>query len=519
MTRQQLEQLGGVVLGGVAAVVGAALLGGAVPAPIAPGSLTRIGTVDERFQSFNIEMVEVTGGRFWKPYGQQIADTDSERYQYRAPIDLSNPRLRKLAAALGPSYLRVSGTWANSTYFHDSDRQPPAEPPEGFGSVLTRAEWKGVVDFARAANAKLITSFAASAGTRDDAGVWTPRQARQLLEYTKSVKGSIAAAEFMNEPNFAAVGGAPKGYDAKTYARDLAVFLPFAKKAAPGMVILGPGSVGEDGSLVKAGASLPFPMLKSEDLMAATGPVFDAFSYHFYGAVSKRCASAEARGTTRADALSDLWLDRTNAAEAYYRGLRDRFNFGKPIWLTETADTACGGNPWGATFLDSFRYLNQLGSLARRIVQVVAHNTLSASDYGLVDEGTLTPRPNYWSAVLWHKFMGATVLEPGPTSEPGIHLYAHCLAGTPGGVALLAINTDRGVNKSIEVAAASERYTLTAPDLAGSVVRLNGSELRLGPDDALPRFLAVRAPAGQVTLAPASITFLAIPAAGNASCR
>jgi hypothetical protein len=33
-----------------------------------PATLPRIGTIDERFQSYNIEMVEVTGGRFWKPY-------------------------------------------------------------------------------------------------------------------------------------------------------------------------------------------------------------------------------------------------------------------------------------------------------------------------------------------------------------------------------------------------------------------------------------------------------------------
>ena len=34
---------------------------------IAPSTMPRIGTVDQRFQSYNIEMVEVTGGRFWKP--------------------------------------------------------------------------------------------------------------------------------------------------------------------------------------------------------------------------------------------------------------------------------------------------------------------------------------------------------------------------------------------------------------------------------------------------------------------
>jgi hypothetical protein len=30
--------------------------------------MKRIGTIDERYQSYNVEMLEVTGGRFWKPY-------------------------------------------------------------------------------------------------------------------------------------------------------------------------------------------------------------------------------------------------------------------------------------------------------------------------------------------------------------------------------------------------------------------------------------------------------------------
>ena len=38
-----------------------------------PAKMPAIGTVDERFQSYNIEMVEVIGGRFWKPYGSTRA--------------------------------------------------------------------------------------------------------------------------------------------------------------------------------------------------------------------------------------------------------------------------------------------------------------------------------------------------------------------------------------------------------------------------------------------------------------
>jgi hypothetical protein len=104
-----------------------------------PGKMPRIGTVDERFQSFNVEMVEVTGGRFWAPYKKAAAPEaapaapaglgtpaiDPSLFRMREPIDLANRRLRNLAKALGPAYVRVSGTWANSTYFHDLNDPAP----------------------------------------------------------------------------------------------------------------------------------------------------------------------------------------------------------------------------------------------------------------------------------------------------------------------------------------------------------------------------------------------------------
>ena len=180
-------------------------------AQLNPSTMHEVGTVDPRFQSYNVEMVEVIGGRFWKPYGSKTAATagktgtpggiDPSLFEQRTPIDLSNPRLRKLAAALGPAYLRVSGTWANTLYFQDSDAAAPASPPAGFGGVLTRAEWKGVIEFANAVDAKIVTSFATSAGARDANGTWTPLEATKFLDYTHSVGGSIAAAEFMNEPH------------------------------------------------------------------------------------------------------------------------------------------------------------------------------------------------------------------------------------------------------------------------------------------------------------------------------
>jgi len=502
---------------------------------LSPATMSRVGAVDPRFQSYNIEMVEVIGGRFWKPYASTAAAAKQETaaaaanknqptgmdpnlYQYRSPIDLSNPRLRKLAAALGPAYMRVSGTWANSAYFQDSDAPAPATAPKGFNGVLTRQQWKGVVDFAHATDAEIVTSFATSVGTRDAAGVWSPDQARQLLAYTKSVGGSIAAAEYMNEPTFAAIGGAPKGYDAAAYARDIKVFLPFIRKAAPDMIFLGPGGVGEGGTLIPAGMNKG--MIASADLLRATGPVFDAFSYHFYGAVSKRCGvMGGSSQTTEADALSQEWLSRTDAIEKFYAGVRDQYEPGKALWVTETADAACGGNPWASTFLDTFRYLNQHGTLAKRGVQVIMHNTLAASDYGLLDESTLAPRPNYWAALLWHQLMGTTVLDAGASPSPDLHLYAHCTPSHPGGVTLLAINADRNSSHQLAIPVQSDRYTLTAHELTDKTVELNGEELKLNSNGGVPSLTGASTPAGEVTLAPASITFLSMPDAKNSSCH
>src|SRR5690242_1496061 len=110
---------------------------------LAPSHMQKLGVVDPRFASYNIEMVEVTGGRFWKPYKSAAPDAkraisseanqqvgiNPDLFQYRPPINLANPRLRKLAEALGPSYVRVSGSWANSTYFQDDDQPAAAEAP------------------------------------------------------------------------------------------------------------------------------------------------------------------------------------------------------------------------------------------------------------------------------------------------------------------------------------------------------------------------------------------------------
>jgi len=506
------------------------LFAGAQSISLDPAKMQRIGTIDERFQSYNVEMLEVTGGKFWKPYsslakqatgsaassGDTPAGMDPNMYEYRPPVDLANARLRKLAAALGPAYVRVSGTWANTTYFKDGPGPAPKTPPSGFGGVLTQQQWKGVVDFSNAVNAELVTSVAISPGVRDASGKWTPVEAAKVFAYTRSIGGKIAATEFMNEPNAASMGGAPKGYDAAEYGKDIAVFKSFLAEHFAKTILLGPGSVGEGGVL-----SMPGPgIIPSTDLLSASRSAFDAFSFHVYPAVSNRCSKMGASmGTTSADALSAEWLARPQAIEAYYAGLRDKFDPKKPLWITETADTACGGNPWASTFLDTFRYLNQLGMMAHGGVQVVMHNTLDSSDYGLLHEGDFAPRPNFWAAVLWRRLMGTAVLQAEESPSPNLHLYAHCLRGVKGGVAILAINADQKQAQMLAVPHSSIKYVLSAEPLQGNGIRLNGALLELGANDALPALNGTPSPAGTITMSPATIVFIGVPDADNDACK
>src|SRR5947208_2249627 len=83
--------------------VSASLLPAEAAGVVNPTALAATGTIDKRFQAYNIEMVEVTGGRFWKPYKETEggsatrnptarwastpAGMNANLYQYRPPIN------------------------------------------------------------------------------------------------------------------------------------------------------------------------------------------------------------------------------------------------------------------------------------------------------------------------------------------------------------------------------------------------------------------------------------------------
>src|SRR5690242_6434174 len=94
----------------------------AEPISLAPVAMPAISTVDVRYQSYNIEMAEVVGGNFRKPYDQKSGKESNKKsltpkstsapsasnpgipplrigqgtmFQLRPPISLTDTRLRK----------------------------------------------------------------------------------------------------------------------------------------------------------------------------------------------------------------------------------------------------------------------------------------------------------------------------------------------------------------------------------------------------------------------------------------
>lgn len=272
--------------------------------------------------------------------------------------------------------------------------------------------------------------------------------------------------------------------------------------------------------------------LYAEFMANGGGEAIDMVTWHYYPQQSVRCPLA----TRRAE--PGLMLDPANLDEvavwaAEVESVREEYARSAPVWLGESGNAQCGGEPGiSDAFEGGFWWLDQLGQLARRGQPAVIRQTLSGSNYGLIDEATLTPNPDYFSSVLWRRLMGTQVLRATVSGEePLLRAYAHCARSTapgyrPGAVTVLLLNLDpeqiAEVGFGGVAAGDAALYELTADSLSSRVMRLNGVELTVDADGAPPPLESVsRSPEGgasQVRIEPLSYAFVVLPEAAAAAC-
>ncbi len=491
-------------------------------------ALTELRRMNPRLVSYNVEMTEVTGGTFWKAYTEaQIDGTEqvpppdfskglAAMHQWYDPIDTTNPRLIKLAKALGSCWVRVSGTWATKTYY---DFEGTGEVPEGYQNRLTKEQWINLLNFVKAVDGKLLISVANCDGLHAAQEPWNPSQAEKIFALSKEHGVPIDAVEFTNEPNMIEITGFPKGYTPADFRRDQDLFHKWVRKNYPECMIVGPCTTdpeamkgGGDDSGASTGIAAAIKACTTGELMDGCTEKLDVFSHHYYNGVSERMAAMVPSAFTPAEgALSEAYLGMAGFCARCFGPYRDKYVPGGEIWVTESGDAGAGGHTWASTYLEVPRTLNELGDFATVTNGVVFHNTLASSDYGWLKHGSFVPRPSYFAVLLWKRLMGDTVYASGEPIREGAHVFAHSRADGKEGSAWLVINNSWTETTTVILPKEAEVYALTGNGgMRSRTMLLNGKELKLGENDALPELSGNTVSAGSIEIAPGSCTFIVL---------
>jgi heparanase 1 len=490
---------------------------GPIPPPagairLALGTAVEVAQVDPRFLSFAVDSSQVVGGHWWSAGEEATGPVGANS---TTPFDFSRPVLRRLAAALAPAYLRIGGSEADVLWYDLGDT-PVAVPPEPYELVLTRAQWDSLNGFASDVGLDVLFTLNAGPGPRDAQKRWQPDQARALIRYSRGKGFRVAGWELGNEINaYPLMHGLESGLSGEAYAADVAVARTLVDEEAPGTLLMGPSSafwplIGEAN-----------PVLPS--FLATGGTLVDVVTWHYYPQQSRRCPVAirPAAPEVMQDAAN---LDEVSVWARQVEDERDAHAPGTPVWLGETGNAQCGGEPGVSdSFAGTFWWLDQLGILARRGQPVVVRQTLSGSDYGLVRDEDLAPNPDYFASVLWKRLMGTRVLDVPATPLPSaLRAYAHCAAdGSGKGVVLLLHVGDAApidVAFDLDGDEGLDAYVLTAPGLSSRDVRLNDVPLAIAADGTLPALDPVLVHASWLRLPPRSCAFVSIRGVGVPAC-
>ena len=502
-----------------------------------PKALTELRQLNPSLISYNVEMTEVTGGTFWKAYTdaqidgtEQVPPPDFSKglaamHQWYDPIDTTNPRLIKLARALGKCWIRVSGTWATKTYYDFDDEYPTGTSPEGYQNVLKKEQWINLLNFVRSVNGRLKISVANCDGLHSADQPWNPSQAEKIFSLSRQHGVPIEAVEFVNEPNMLSVTGFPKGYTPADFRRDQDIFHKWVRTNYPECMIVGPSDTDPcamsvdawgnpqpyKGAMDTAGIAAAMAYCTTAELMDGCTEKLDVFSYHYYNGVSERMAAMMPSAFTPAEgALSEEYLGAASLSAKCFTSYRDKYCPGGEMWVTESGDAGAGGHTWASTYLEVPRTLNEIGGFATVTNGVIFHNTLASSDYGWLKHGSFDPRPSYFAVLLWKKLMGNVAYDTHEEIREGAHVFAHSRADGKDGVAYLIINNSWTEATTVSLPSPATVYALSGNgSMRSRTMLLNGKELLLGENDELPELNGAAA-SGEITVAPGGCTFIVI---------
>lgn len=449
-------------------------------------------------------------------------------------LNLSHPYLAEAIKAFKPLRIRIGGSLQDQVVYEAGEFAGPCVPFNrtnnglfGFSEAcLPEKRWKELNKFFKRTGVVVTFGLNALYGRRrlDNGtwvGAWDSSNARDFINHTFARGYPVDSWEFGNELSGRGIGA---NVGAGEYGKDLILLKTILRE------IYDPRSV--------PAVAAPGGFFEKEwyaDLLKASGPgVVDVVTHHIYNL----------------GAGDDPWvvnrtLDPYNVRESVrvFGDLNrtiEESGTGAHAWVGEAGGSYNSGSKISSgTFLNSFWYLNQLALSAKFDTKVYCRQVLIGGNYGLIDKRTFLPNPDYYSALLWHRLMGQTVLPVKVNGSTHLHAYAHCRKSKPG-LTLLLLNFNQTNGASVTVQDETdkifseagdrrgyhfdglrtkapetrEEYHLTAKNSDHLVqeVLLNGVPLNITHEGKIPPLKPVHVPFfSPIWIAPLSISFVVLP--------
>ncbi|KAI4326599.1 hypothetical protein MLD38_031895 [Melastoma candidum] len=462
-------------------------------------------------------------------------------YSSAINLNLLHPVLGNAIRAFGNLRIRVGGSLQDQVVYDVGDSRPPCSPfqkAEGglFGfskGCLHMRRWDELNALFQRTGATVTFGLNALSGREPTkwniwVGDWDSNNAYDFIKYTISRGYPVDSWEFGNELCGTGVGARVA---AEQYAKDLIVLKSIIdelyKDSREKPLIVTPGGFFDREWFTK--------------VLEVTGSgVIDVLTHHIYN------LGAGVDPNLMRKILDPIHLSQISTT---FSDLKDTIHAHGPwaaAWVGESGGAYNnGGRHVSNTFINSFWYLDQLGMAAKFNTKVYCRQTLIGGNYGLLNTTTLTPNPDYYGALLWHRLMGRGVLAIESNASPSLRLYAHCSKGRAG-ISLLLINLGNEIECITTIRSAAEdlhskarlakqgniktkaffggrasdgpsfreEYRLTPHNgfLQSQTVLLNGNALKLTKEGDVPEMKPHLVPANTpVSIAPLSISFIVLP--------
>ncbi|CAH9107068.1 unnamed protein product, partial [Cuscuta europaea] len=353
---------------------------------------------------------------------------------------ISHPTLSKAIKAFSPLKIRLGGTLQNKVVYQTSVNET-CKPFRYYNSrtelfqftegCLPLSRWDELNHFFMESGAAIIFGLNALHGRHikggSATGDWNSTNAEFLIRYSAHKKYPIIAWELGNE--LVGKGAIGVQISADQYAKDTIRFHGIIQKIYPKTykpLVIAPGGF--------------FDAQWFKEYLSKTNDTLDVITQHIYNlgeGSSKNIADTILKMVYYGSAIKDFIP--INDLLKNYNSPRGHKVVG---WVGESGGAYNSGAPNASnTFVNSFWYLDQLGTSALYDTKTYCRQTLIGGNYGLLDATTFLPNPDYYSALLWHKLMGPKSLTTAFVGNDSrmIRAYTHC-SKTNKGVTMLLMN-------------------------------------------------------------------------------